>query len=132
MTNKEYRFFESLQIAVASIAETVNIMNMFYIWILKILIIQKQKQDHRRLMVSVNGSIKLAKMNFTPSLSEKVYRSIDEIQLDLDEWIRQYNQERTHSGKYCYGKTPMQTFIDSIPLAKEKLFGYDVPDRQSA
>ena len=34
---------------------------------------------------------------------------------------REYNEERTHSGKYCYGKTPMQTFQDSIPLAKEKL-----------
>jgi hypothetical protein len=61
-----------------------------------------------------------------------VYRRIDEIPLDLDEWVKQYNQERTHSGKYCYGKTPMQTFIDSIPLAKEKLFGYDVSDGQSA
>ncbi|MDR0286313.1 MAG: IS481 family transposase [Clostridiales bacterium] len=62
----------------------------------------------------------------------KFYRSIDEIQLDLDEWVHQYNYERTHSGKYCYGKTPMQTFIDSIPLAKEKLIGYDLSDGQSA
>jgi len=62
----------------------------------------------------------------------KVYRSIEEIQLDLDEWVMQYNHERTHSGKYCYGKTPMQTFTDSIPLAKEKLFGYHVSDGQSA
>ena len=26
-----------------------------------------------------------------------------------------------HSGKYCFGKTPMQTFMDSIPLAKAKM-----------
>jgi hypothetical protein len=26
----------------------------------------------------------------------------------------------------------MQTFTDSIPLAKEKLFGYDISDGQSA
>lgn len=26
-----------------------------------------------------------------------------------------------HSGRYCYGKTPMQTFLDSIELAKEKI-----------
>jgi hypothetical protein len=26
----------------------------------------------------------------------------------------------------------MRTFIDSIPLAKEKLFGYDVSDGQPA
>ena len=69
---------------------------------------------------------------YSVAFRKKVYRGINEIQLDLDEWIRQYNQERTHSGKYCYGKTPMRTFLDSIPLAKEKLFGYDVSDRQSA
>jgi hypothetical protein len=32
-----------------------------------------------------------------------------------------YNEERTHQGRWCYGKTPMQTFVDSIPLAKEKM-----------
>jgi len=61
-----------------------------------------------------------------------VYRSIDEIQLDLDAWLVQHNNERTHSGKYCYGKTPMQTFADSIPLAKERLFGHDESDGRGA
>jgi transposase InsO family protein len=69
---------------------------------------------------------------YSIAFRKKVYHSIDEIQLDLDEWVRQHDQERTHSGKYCYGKTPMQTFKDSIPLAKEKLFGYDVSDGLSA
>ena len=69
---------------------------------------------------------------YSIAFRKKVYRGIDEIQLDLDEWIRRYNHERTHSGKYCYGKTPMQTFIDSIPPAEEKLFGYDVSDGQPA
>jgi hypothetical protein len=49
------------------------------------------------------------------------YRSIAELQQDLNLWLQYYNQQRTHSGKYCFGKTPMQTLIDSIPLAKEKL-----------
>jgi len=62
---------------------------------------------------------------------KKMYHTIDEIQLDLNAWLKQYNEERTHSGKYCYGKTPMQTFIDSIPLAREKLIGYDISDGQS-
>ena len=30
------------------------------------------------------------------------------------------NYERPHCGKYCYGKTPMQTFEDSKRLALEK------------
>jgi len=52
---------------------------------------------------------------------KKLYKTIDELQADLDQWIKQYNEERTHQGRWCYGKTPMQTFIDSIPLAKEKM-----------
>lgn len=51
---------------------------------------------------------------------KKIYSTIEEIQSDLDEWIREYNSERTHSGKYCYGKTPMQTFLDSKHIADEK------------
>ena len=31
-----------------------------------------------------------------------------------------YNAERTHSGKYCYGKTPPQTFIESATLAARR------------
>lgn len=52
---------------------------------------------------------------------KKIYRSIEELQKDLDSWLHYYNQERTHSGKHCYGKTPMQTFQDSKSLAREKL-----------
>ena len=38
----------------------------------------------------------------------------------LDTWLNYYNNERPHSGKYCYGKTPMQTFLDSKKMAVEK------------
>jgi transposase InsO family protein len=51
---------------------------------------------------------------------KKVYNTLEQLQTDLDEWIDYYNQERTHSGKHCYGKTPMQTFMDSKHIAKEK------------
>ena len=51
---------------------------------------------------------------------KKIYRSLEELQQDLDEWLRYYNEERTHQGRWCYGKTPMQTFLDSKALAKEK------------
>jgi transposase InsO family protein len=53
---------------------------------------------------------------------KKIYHSIDELQADLDAWTREYNAERPHQGRWCYGKTPMQTFFDSLELAKEKLF----------
>lgn len=52
---------------------------------------------------------------------KKIYTSLEQLQEDLDRWIYEYNNERTHTGKHCYGKTPMQTFLDSLHLAKEKM-----------
>lgn len=49
---------------------------------------------------------------------KKIYSSIEELQTDVDEWLRKYNEFRPHSGKYCYGKTPLQTFLDSKHLAQ--------------
>ena len=51
---------------------------------------------------------------------KKLYTTMEELQVDLDEYLRKYNHERPHSGKYCYGKTPMQTFRESLKIAKEK------------
>jgi transposase InsO family protein len=52
---------------------------------------------------------------------KKIYTSLEELQRDLDAWVTEYNEARPHQGRWCYGKTPMQTFVDSVPLAKEKL-----------
>ncbi len=60
---------------------------------------------------------------------KKIYNTLDGLQEDLDKWMSDYNEQRTHSGKYCFGKTPMQTFLDSIPLAKEKML--DLPTGQA-
>ena len=54
---------------------------------------------------------------------KKVYNSVEELQTDANEWLQQYNQLRPHSGRYCYGKTPMQTFSDSKHIAIEKNHG---------
>jgi transposase InsO family protein len=51
---------------------------------------------------------------------KKLYQTLDELQADVDQWMRHYNTERPHSGKYCYGKTPMETFQESKHLAQEK------------
>ncbi|HRO97790.1 MAG TPA: IS481 family transposase [Ferruginibacter sp.] len=51
----------------------------------------------------------------------KLYQDLESLQLDLDHWVDHYNQERPHSGRYCFGKTPMQTFRESLNLAKQKL-----------
>jgi transposase InsO family protein len=55
------------------------------------------------------------------ALRKKLYHTIEDLQADLDLWIREYNTGRTHQGRWCYGKTPMQTFLDTLSVAKEKL-----------
>jgi transposase InsO family protein len=55
----------------------------------------------------------------------KRFESIEALQVDLDAWMQTYNTERTHQGRWCYGKTPMKTFVDSIPLAREKVIQVD-------
>ena len=51
---------------------------------------------------------------------KKIYNSLDELQTDLDLWLNKYNNQRPHSGKFCFGKTPMQTFIDAKHIAVDK------------
>lgn len=52
---------------------------------------------------------------------KKIYNSIDELQIDLDNWIDYYNNKRTHQGKVCCGRTPMETFNDGLTIVKEKI-----------
>ena len=52
---------------------------------------------------------------------KKLYQMLEELQADLDVWLKQYNENRIHQGRWSYRNTPMQTFLDSIPLAKEKM-----------
>ena len=35
---------------------------------------------------------------------KKLYSSLEELQLDLDGWLKFYNTERTHQGKVCNGR----------------------------
>ena len=51
---------------------------------------------------------------------KKLYRGIEALQADLDAWRKDYNEVRTHQGRWCFGKTPMQTFLDALPMTKEK------------
>lgn len=51
---------------------------------------------------------------------KKIYHTVEELQTDVDHWLSRYNEQRPHSGKHCYGKTPMQTFREARNLAQEK------------
>lgn len=58
---------------------------------------------------------------YAVTFRKKIYQDLESLQADLDHWIAYYNEERPHSGRYCFGKTPMQTFADSLNLAKQKM-----------
>jgi len=58
---------------------------------------------------------------------KKLYTSVDELQIDLDIWLMKYNEQRPHSGRYCYGKTPMQTWRETLHIAHEKNISKKTP-----
>ena len=51
---------------------------------------------------------------------KKLYQSLEELQSDLDAWLEYYSNQRTHQGKMCCGRTPMQTLEDGKQIWKEK------------
>jgi len=51
---------------------------------------------------------------------KKLYGSLEELQKDLDDWIKYYNNERTHQGKMCLGRTPLETLLDGKAIWAEK------------
>lgn len=51
---------------------------------------------------------------------KKIYTDLESLQGDLDEWLQYYNTERTHQGKMCCGRTPMETWEDGKQIWQEK------------
>jgi hypothetical protein len=51
---------------------------------------------------------------------KKIYSDLETLQEDLDEYIHRYNNERTHQGKRCQGRTPMETYIEGRKIYNEK------------
>ena len=58
---------------------------------------------------------------FQVTFRKKIYEDIETLQADLDEWMEYYNKERTHQGKMCCGRTPMETLEDGKEIWQEKL-----------
>jgi len=52
---------------------------------------------------------------------KKIYNSLDELQKDLDDWLNYYNHKRTHQGKMCCGRTPIETLLDGKRICQEKV-----------
>ncbi|MFO0387956.1 MAG: integrase core domain-containing protein [bacterium] len=83
-------------------------------------------------MFAVRGDDKLALAARTNAVLLHRVTSLQELQSDVDDWIHHYNHDRTHSGKHCFGKTPMQTLKDSLPLALSKQLNQTLPTSASA
>lgn len=62
---------------------------------------------------------------YQSTFRKKIYRTIEELQTDLDDWIFKYNNERTHQGKICQGRTPMQTLLDGKEVWKQKKLDFN-------
>lgn len=55
---------------------------------------------------------------YAVAFRRKLYKSLAEIQCDLDLFMKYYNEERTNQGRHCKGRTPMETFLESLDLYK--------------
>jgi hypothetical protein len=66
----------------------------------------KTKVRHPQPMASANASTR---------------PSCEELQLDVDNWLLDYNNDRTHQGKMCCGRTPMQTLINGKEAWHDKI-----------
>ena len=64
---------------------------------------------------------------YAVAFRKKLYDSLAALQHDLDLWMDYYNNQRSHSGKYCFGKTPMETFNESVTLARQKMLDHLPP-----
>ena len=51
---------------------------------------------------------------------KKLYSSMEDLQKDLDVWMEYYNNDRTHQGKMCCGRTPLETLLDGKSIWAEK------------
>jgi len=69
---------------------------------------------------------------YAVAFRKKVYTSLDEIQADLNTFMDTYNSDRTNQGRYCQGRTPMQTFADGMELYKKYVQENEEEDNMKA
>ena len=55
----------------------------------------------------VGAFVRPCSMSSIASPSEsRIYATIEQLQVDLDAWMNEYNQARPHQGRWCYRKNP--------------------------
>jgi len=78
--------------------------------------------EHRRTKVNrprTNGFVERFNRTalnefFRKAFREKFYESVEILQKDFDEWLKYYNNERTHQGYRNMGKRPIDTIKEFI------------------
>src|SRR5580693_10626214 len=96
-------------------------MNTSSIWPSRTSTTAAPRREARKPTASASASTKTVLQEFYQvAFRKRIYTSLEQLQAGLDTWITGYNEQRPHQGRWCYGKTPMQTFLDTIPLAREK------------
>ena len=96
--------------------------------------------EHTRTRVrrpQTNGSVERLNQTiqeefYKVAFRKKLYRTLDEIQGDLDVFMNTYNTDRTNQGRYCQGRTPLETFTDGLALYQEHVFENMMDDQLAA
>ncbi|WP_343702411.1 IS481 family transposase [Chitinophaga sp.] len=87
----------------------------------------RTKARSPQTMVFANGLTGLFRTSSLPLHSgRKSTIRLKKCRQTLNSWLYDYNHKRTHTGKYCFGRTPFQTFEETLSLAKEKQLD-DIP-----
>ena len=86
--------------------------------------------EHSRTKVrhpQTNGSVE--KLNqiiqnefYSVAFRRKLYTSVEDMQIDLDTYMKEYNFERTNQGKRCQGRTPYETFSEGVKLYNDLVY----------
>jgi hypothetical protein len=90
--------------------------------------------EHTRTRIrrpQTNGSVERLNQTiqdefYAVAFRKKLYTTIEDVQADLNEFMLYYNNQRTNQGRYCQGRTPMQTFLDGVDLYQKHV--YDAVD----
>jgi transposase InsO family protein len=96
--------------------------------------------EHTRTKVrrpQTNGSVERLNQTiqdefYSVAFRKKLYRTVEEVQVDLDVFLEYYNEERTNQGRYCQGRTPLETFTDGLEIYNQYVFDNVVEEMAAA
>jgi transposase InsO family protein len=69
---------------------------------------------------------------YSVAFRKKLYRTVEEIQEDLNVFLQYYNRERTNQGRYCQGRTPFETFQNGLELYQRYVFDINMEESTAA